>query len=261
MRLSFDAIASQFDHQRGLSREALTAWMNLVDDLAKAKSLQVVEPGIGTGRIALPLAAMGHHISGTDISRPMLDACQTSASGLNLDDRIDLHHADASHLPFADHAFDLGIVAQLLYLIPDWPTVLDELARIVKPGGHVIHLTEPTTESPALSSWSAIWRQLIEATGYRHTELSPADDEVHAEFLRRWPDTRLRTLSTWSFGQTVAEAMTGYAERLRPLYTEVPEDDFNRAVDEFLSWARKSYPNGETRLEGTVNFTALIAAA
>lgn len=260
MRLSFDAMASQFDHQRGLPREALTTWMNLIDELAAGRSLQIVEPGIGTGRIALPLAMMGHSVSGTDISQPMLTACEESASGIKLSDRLDLALSDATNLPFADQSFDLGVVAQLLYLVPDWTTVLDELARVVRPGGYVIHLTEPTNESDALAQWSAKWREMIESTGYRHTLITPTDDEVHTEFLRRWPDVRVRELASWSFGQTVSEAMNGYAERIRPLYASVPEHEFNQAVENFLAWARNALPDTDTRLEGTVTLTAMIAS-
>lgn len=260
MGLTFDHIASQFDHQRGLPRVALQAWCGLVHELSGGTKLEIIEPGIGTGRIALPLAAMGHHITGTDISPQMLQACQASAQEMGLIEHLSLSSADATSLPFADQSFDLGVVAQLLYLVPDWPSVTDELARVVKPGGHVIHLTEPTTESDALALWSSTWRGIIESTGYRHTALTPTDEEVHTEFLRRWPDVEIRELASWKFGQTVAEAVNGYAARLRPLYVSVPESEFNRAVDEFLAWARTTYPNADTRIDGTVSLTAMIAA-
>lgn len=260
MKLSFDAIASQFDTQRGLPREALKAWMNIVQELAEGRDLRIVEPGIGTGRVALPLAAMGHRIVGTDISQPMLTACEEAARSLNFSERVQLSTSNATDLPFPDFSFDLGVVAQLLYLIPDWTSVLDELARIVQPGGYVIHLTEPTTESDALALWSATWREMIEATGYRHTALSPTDDEVHDEFLRRWPDVQIRELASWSFGQTVAEATNHYAERIRPLYATVPDEDFDRAVADFLTWVKEAFQNDEDRLDGTVTLTAMIAA-
>lgn len=234
--------------------------MELVDEVAAGYSLRIIEPGIGTGRIALPLAAMGHHVKGTDISQPMLDACQHSASQLSITNHFDLCLADAMDLPVADQEFDLGIIAQVLYLIPDWPAVFDELARVVKPGGHVIHLTEPTTENEPLALWSSTWREMIEATGYRHLAQSPSEDDIHAEFLRRWPDVQVRELASWTFGQTVAEATRDYANRLRPLYTSVSEDEFNRVVAEFLGWADETFPDGTTRLDGTVTLTAMIAA-
>lgn len=259
MSLSFDEMAKTFDHQRGLPRAALRAWVELIDQLAPANTLRVIEPGIGTGRVALPLAAMGHPVTGTDISRPMLDACHRNAELLGVSDSLDLHLADAIDLPVADQSFDLGLIAQLLYLVPDWTAVLDELARAVKPGGFVIHLTEPTSESPALASWSSSWREMIEATGYRHTELAPSDEDVRAEFLRRWPDVEIRQFASWTFGQTVSEAMQGYGDRIRPLYESVPEEMFQSSVSNFLTWAQGAFPDHSIRLEGTVTFTAMIA--
>lgn len=258
--LSFDAIASQFDSQRGLPREAMSAWIGLIHELAAGRTLGIIEPGIGTGRITLPLAALGHHITGTDLSAPMLRTCRERAQRLNLSAQIELAEADATDLPCGDHAFDLGVIAQLLYLVPDWPTVLDELARVVKPGGFVIHLTEPTIESNALAKWSANWRQIIEATGYRHTELTPSDDDIHVEFVRRWPDVQVRELASWCFGQSVEDALDGYADRIRPLYEDVPEAEFDRAVERFLTEVRADFPDRTTRLDGTVRLSALIAS-
>ena len=258
--MKFDALASEFDNQRGLPHHAVSAWMELVDHLARRSSMEIVEPGIGTGRIALPVALLGHQVTGADISSPMLNACAAAADDLVIGDHVALLKADATDLPLADQSFDMGIVAQLLYLIDDWPTVLDELARLVKPGGFVIHVTEPTTEGDALQQWSAKWREIIEATGYRHLELSPVDEDVRAEFLRRWPDVETRELASWSFGQSVAAAMTDYATRLRPLYLPVPESDWLAATEEFLAWAREEFPNEETLLEGTVTLTAMIAS-
>ena len=259
MAITFDDIASQFDYQRGLPREALHGWCECIGELANGKKLQIIEPGIGTGRVALPLAALGHHITGTDISLPMLHACESMSRQLGLSEHVSLLEAAATALPFDDQSFDLGLVAQLLYLIPDWPSVLDELARVVQPDGYVIHLTEPTTESEALSLWSGAWREIIESTGYRHTAIAPTDDEVHTEFLRRWPDVEIRELASWSFGQTVAEATQDYGQRIRPLYTSVPNQEFNQAVESFLKWAGSTFADPGIRLEGTATLTAMIA--
>lgn len=259
MSLGFDAIASQFDHQRGLPRAALQAWMALIEELTEGSACEIVEPGIGTGRVALPLAVMGHRVTGTDISPPMLEACAASAARLGVDDRVTLLHADATDMPL-DQPFDIGIIAQLLYLVPDWPAVLDELARLVKPGGYVIHLTEPTVEGDALALWSATWREMIEETGYAHAAASPNEAEVHAEFLRRWPDVQVRELASWHFGQTVSKAVNNYPLRLRPLYATVPDDKWYAATERFLAWAREVFRDGDQRLDGTVTLTAMIAA-
>lgn len=258
--LNFDALASQFDFQRGLPKPALKAWMELVDTIAAGASLRIVEPGIGTGRIALPLGVMGHAVTGADISQPMLTTCAETATGLGVKRRLALIQADATDLPLPDASFDLAIIAQLLYLVPDWPAVLDELARLVRPGGQVIHLTEPTSERDNLRRWSSTWRQMIEDTGYRHTAVNPIDAEVHAEFLRRWPDVQVKQLASWEFGQSVAQALEDYADRLRPLYASISDTDWIVTTDRFVEWARTAFPDGNERLDGTVILTAMVAA-
>lgn len=257
MPLSFDAIASQFDNQRGLPPEAIAAWLRCVDELSGGRALNVIEPGIGTGRVALPLAAMGHRVSGIDTSPQMLDVCRRRA--VALDQTVDVAQGDATELPYGDQAFDLGVIAQLLYLVPDWPLVLDELARVVRPGGSVIHLTEPTIESDALRRWSSTWRTMIEATGYRHTRLLPSEEDIAIEFLRRWPDIEVHELARWGFGQSVGEGLDGYGQRLRPLYLGIDDDTWERTVSAFLDWSATVFPNSETMLDGEVVLTARIA--
>lgn len=260
MTLSFENLAEHFDTHRGLPADAMHAWMQLVDELAEGRSLDVIEPGIGTGRVSLPLATMGHTVWGGDIAAPMLERCRASAEALGVRHQVQLHLADATELPVGDGAFGVGVVAQLLYLVPDWPTVLDELVRVVRPGGHVIHLTEPTTESPSMQLWSRTWREMIERTGYRHTALSPTDEDVLAEFQRRWPDVETRRLASWSFGQSVAYARATLGESLRPLYSSVSDADWRATVDEFTGWSHSAFPDGTTDLGGEITLTALIAS-
>ncbi len=259
MTLLFDTIANQFDDQRGLPPEAVRAWLVCVNDFAAGRNLRVLEPGVGTGRIALPLAMAGHHITGVDISLAMLNRCAQRAFALDVADRIGLMQADATDVPVPDRSFDLGVIAQLLYLVKDWPAVLDELARVVKPGGYVVHLTEPTIESEALARWSGRWRRMVEAAGYVPMPLRPSDDEVAGEFLRRWPDVHEQKLARWRFGQTVAAARTDYGTRRRPLYQGLRDDVWEKVVAEFLAWAGTEF-DGEIELGGEVTLHARIAA-
>lgn len=257
--LSFDHLAEYFDEHRGLPRGAVQAWTNLVTRITDSRTLRVVEPGIGGGRITLPLAALGHRVWGCDVSPSMVEQCHHTAAAIGIADRVEVVVADATDLPLPDAAADLGVVAQLLYLVPDWPAVLDELARVVKPGGYVIHLTEPTRENEALQVWNTTWREMIEETGYRHRAFSPTDAEVSAEFLRRWPDCQQELLASWSFGQSVGEARRTLRTVLRPLYETISDDTWHRTVDRFLAWSETALPDDETDLGGTISLAALIA--
>lgn len=261
MVLSFDDLASQFDDQRGLPAAALREWAAAVDLLAAGRTLEIVEPGIGTGRVTLPLAASGHHVTGVDVSEVMLQTCAHKAEALRLGERVTLLQGDATALPLPDDACDLGVIASLLYLVPDWTAVLDELARVVRPGGSVVHLVERSESGENLQLWDIAWRTRVESTGFRHASMHPAPDEVQTEFLRRWPDTRVEIFACWEFGQTVGEAKEGYGERLRPLYASIDDGDWERIVGDFLYWAEATFPDPDTRLDGQVVLEALIARA
>jgi ubiquinone/menaquinone biosynthesis C-methylase UbiE len=257
--LSFDDLAKHFDGQRGLPAAALREWVASINIYAVGRTLRIIEPGIGTGRISLPLAASGHEVTGVDISQSMLDACARKEEMIGAAGRVTLIHADASDLPVEDGDFDVGVMASLLYLVPQWEGVLDELARVVRPGGSVVHLVERTESGDALQLWDIAWRARIESTGYRHPALRPALQDVQAEFTRRWPDTRTELIASWTFGQSVAEGRDCFGERLRPLYARVDEGEWRRVVRDFLHWSEMEFPDPDTRLDGQVILEALIA--
>lgn len=101
----------------------------LVSELPRERPC--LEIGIGTGRIALPLVDAGIEVVGADISTEMLRRLVAKRSGKWPQVAI----ADATHLPFADHAFGSAIASHVLHLIPGWKTALTEVARVVAPGG------------------------------------------------------------------------------------------------------------------------------
>lgn len=259
MILSFDDLAAQFDEQRGLPPAGLREWVAAVDLFAAGRTLRVIEPGIGTGRITLPLAVAGHRVAGIDVSANMLETCAQKAEALGVADRVSLVGGDATSLPVPDGAFDLGVIASLLYLVPDWESVLDELARVLTPGGMIVHLVERTESGDDLQLWDVSWRTRIEGTGYQHPVLRPSLAEVGTEFQRRWPDTRIEPLATWTFGQSVADGRDGLGERLRPLYAGVSDEDWDRVVRDFLYWSENAFPDPDTRLDGQVVLELLIA--
>lgn len=259
MPLSFDDLAAQFDDQRGLPAEALRAFVAFVGDLVAGQTLAVIEPGVGTGRLALPLLSTGHRVTGVDISRPMLDTCARKAASLRLDAGLTLLEGNATDLPVDDDAFDLGIFASLLYLIPDWEAVLDELARVVRPGGWVVGIRERTVQDDALALWDRTWREMVEATGYSHQAMVPGDDELLASFRRRWGESRIQELTGWPFGQSVREAREGYGERLRGLYPEIDDDTWSSLIADFLDWTDDEFTDPDETLGGDVVLEAIVA--
>src|SRR5215813_4075736 len=49
--------------------------------------------------------------------------------------RLTIELADMTALPYADAAFDAAVGVHVLHLVPEWRSALDEVLRVVKPGG------------------------------------------------------------------------------------------------------------------------------
>ncbi len=99
----------------------------------------VLDIGCGTGLFG---EFLGREIWGVDSSQGML----SHAGG-----RIKAQYADACQLPFGDASFDWVVSFTVLQNIPAYGRALDEMVRVVKPGGHCIitYLDKPQFESLA----------------------------------------------------------------------------------------------------------------
>jgi SAM-dependent methyltransferase len=82
----YDAIAELYDPWSASVTEDIAFYR----DEARRAGGPVVELGVGTGRIAIPLAADGAHLIGVDSSARMLEVCKrrAAAAGVELDLRL-----------------------------------------------------------------------------------------------------------------------------------------------------------------------------
>jgi len=105
----------------------------VVADLAGDRILDV---GCGTGRLirAIGETRRGAELVGVDLSPEMI-AVAGEADGVL---RPNLVVGDASHLGFADGAFDIVVSSSALHHWPDPLRVLREIARVSRPGAHVV---------------------------------------------------------------------------------------------------------------------------
>ncbi|GAA1457511.1 class I SAM-dependent methyltransferase [Williamsia maris] len=102
-------------------------------------------PGNYTRRFAAGLTGDGLSV-GVDFSAPMLSRAVRDNSGA----RTGYVRGDAHALPFADNTFDTVACLAALYLITDPFAVVDELARVVAPGGEVAVFTTVRTRITAV---------------------------------------------------------------------------------------------------------------
>ncbi len=77
---------------------------------------------------------------GIDLTLDMLRQGQRNVAGRSLADRVQLVNGRAERMPFADATFDALTFTYLLRYVDDPQATLDELARVVKPGGAVANM-------------------------------------------------------------------------------------------------------------------------
>jgi SAM-dependent methyltransferase len=121
----------------------------IVDALPAGVAL---DAACGTGRHARHLAGLGHTVTGVDSSPDMLAIARRKVPGARF------LQADLHRLPLPDGAVDLVVCALALTHVPDLRRALAELARVMRPGGHLVvsdsaglaaGLRPPVTMTPA----------------------------------------------------------------------------------------------------------------
>jgi ubiquinone/menaquinone biosynthesis C-methylase UbiE len=139
--VAFDDAVEYYDETKSLPPDALAATIDLLAT-ELGGSACVLDVGVGTGVLALPLVERGLHVDGIDLSAPMLRRAIAKASSCA---RVGLTVADATQLPFRDDAFDGAFMRHVLHLVPGWRQVLAEAVRVIRPGGTlVVSITDYT---------------------------------------------------------------------------------------------------------------------
>lgn len=105
----------------------------------------VLDLATGSGDLALAIqrACPEARVTGADFCQPMLDHAR--AKGLT-----DLVVADGTQLPFDAATFDAVTVAFGLRNMADYPLAVSEMARVLRPGGHLLILDFALPTSPLL---------------------------------------------------------------------------------------------------------------
>lgn len=90
---------------------------------------RLLDLGCGTGFVIDLAKDLFERVDGIDVTQAMLD--RVDLSGGN----IALHNCAAERLPFADGTFDVATAYAFLHHLEDYPKVLAEAHRVLKPGG------------------------------------------------------------------------------------------------------------------------------
>jgi len=111
----------------------------------------ILDVGCGDGILALELSRIGANVVGVDTSERMIAAARKRSKDRGADLRFDV--AGAESLPFETASFDVVIAITVLCFVEDAAGALDEMIRVLKPGGRLI-----VGELGKYSTWAALRR-------------------------------------------------------------------------------------------------------
>jgi demethylmenaquinone methyltransferase/2-methoxy-6-polyprenyl-1,4-benzoquinol methylase len=165
VRAMFDRIAGLYDAMNTVMTAGLHhRWR------ARAVELAAVGPGsraidvaTGTGDLAVALAravAPGGEVVGCDFSEKMLARARAKAPALRFE------WADALALPYAGDSFDAATVGFGVRNFSDLHRGIEEMVRVVRPGGRVVilEITRPTRE-PLAGFYRAWFDRIVPSLG------------------------------------------------------------------------------------------------
>jgi SAM-dependent methyltransferase len=128
------------DVEQGRLRAALGRARDAVD--APAQPPRALDFGCGSGNLTAHLLDLGFDVTAADVSPEFLGLVARRFAGRPVTP-LRLNGVDLAGVP--DGAFDLVAAYSVLHHVPDYLGVLDELVRVLRPGG-VLHLDHEANE-------------------------------------------------------------------------------------------------------------------
>ena len=231
----FDRAAEFYDESRSYGEGTTRSTTELLVGELRGRG-RVLEVGIGTGLIALPLHDAGIPMVGLDLSAPMMAKLVEKAGGRP---PFPLVQGDATALPFRDGEVHVGLIRWVLHLIPDWRSVVAEMVRVVRPGGlMLIHL------GAYGGPWDEIHRRFSEIVD---APVDPVgigwhrEEELDDEVARSGGRLRMLPVIVDRREEPLELFFDGIERSLYSWTWPVPEGERLAALRELRPWAAERY--------------------
>jgi ubiquinone/menaquinone biosynthesis C-methylase UbiE len=252
--IPFDRAADYYDRTRGLTDEGRRRNTEVLVTELHGRGA-VLEIGVGTGQLALPIAAAGIPVVGLDLAKPMMDRLVAKAGGMPA---LPLVQGDATRLPFRDRSLGAGYFRWVLHLIPAWREVASELVRVLRPGGVIL----ANHGSKGTGPRAEIHERFALAAGMETSDpvgLAWSDSDSLDEAMRALGATP-RALPTFNDVEhgTAEDFMVALEQNLHSWQWSLPEDVRRRAAAETRAWAEAEYGplDAVPRIEHTIAWRA-----
>ena len=164
-------------------------WKRRLGELSGARpGRRALDLACGTGDITFDLARRGARAIGLDLTPRMIEiAAAKSRHAEGSGARVPFLVGDMMTLPFADASFDIVSTGYGLRNVPDLDGALDEIRRVLRPGGLFLSLDFDRPPGPGLR---AIYLAYLTIAGSLLGLVLHGDPDTYryiAESLRRYP--------------------------------------------------------------------------
>lgn len=253
--MSFDRAADIYDQTRGFPPgvgDQVAAV--LVDFASLTPADRTLEIGIGTGRIAKPLAArLGptHHITGIDVSQKMMAQLRaTLPPGVRPPMLVE---ANATALPFPNQTFRAVIFVHILHLIREWQDVIKTCRQLLIPGGFLLGGWNDHSDE---SSGNRIGKKFQEIATVHGISAERQGLSQFQDLLKYLPDAHATEIvaAEWTVERAPRLALQSIADRHFSSAWLVPDETFPAIYADLEAWAKKEWPDLDQAIPETRGF-------
>jgi ubiquinone/menaquinone biosynthesis C-methylase UbiE len=124
------------------SHSSLTDWG--LSHIQVEKNFTILDVGCGGGRTIQKLAALAPEgmVYGVDYAKGSVAASSAKNASLIKAGRVEVKEASVSQLPFPSDKFNIVTAVETQYYWPDLVKDMQEILRVLKPGGQLIIIAE-----------------------------------------------------------------------------------------------------------------------
>lgn len=254
---SFDRLAEVYDETRGLPPEAERQIGAGIARLLRetATEPRLLEVGIGTGRIAVPLAAEGVRVTGLDISPKMLARLREKRGD------IDVMLAEAARPPLRNGIFDGALFVHILHLVPDAEATLRATLPLLRAGGAILYGSDSghlgkRKEAEQLIREAAADIASVDLTSWDvHGRIRALTEGIMREVCADARTVRLAAWTSRARGRTMLDRL---ARRDFSSSWKIPEEALPAIIERVTPQLDKLYGGLDREMEFERSFSLLV---
>ena len=215
-----DNVKAQYQDSSKLERRAAIhkygtapiGWFDWVAEQARlADGAEILEVGCGPGWLwGAPAFPSSLALTLTDLSEGMASEALARVRALGRYRSFEGQAADVVALPFADSSFDAVLACHMMYHVPNAGRALDEMIRVLRPGGALIVTTNGEDNMGAMYK--------LARAAWNAPEVDPSGISFGLDAAVAALETRLQSVSVATYrdilkvtdGEAIVGALTSY---------------------------------------------------